>query len=439
MPTYLDSNLTAGLEATLGEKECIALFNAGTMLTMSQGEVLLKKNQRNRGMCLVLSGSFEALGKQESGDCHIFAPGDLVDEQIAFGGASLAISVIARELSRVLTLSKIDFDRLGPGVHSALIKHVTVVQNARIQSMKKSMASLALQRTAVTGHMLSEARTHRKKYENSELIRNLIKRIPRLPIHITQLIEMLLSDKVSAKRVTELAKQDPSLVGEVLKEVNSPYYGIRQKVSDLYYAIMLIGFNEVYQILVSKGIRKTMPDLETFREIHQHSVILSYIAFEICQLCDKQESSLLSTIGLLHDIGKSTVLLIEKENPKLSFFIQLLDPFKIGSMLLEGWNIPTVISETIEYQSFPKFAPPSEIPSQFRKYIGIIHLAHAIHDKVRDKSIPVREYPFLGEYKEACNLKGRSFDQLYENVTKNLRARAHLLPLEVKKFALLSQ
>ncbi len=99
----------------------------------------------------------------------------------------------------------------------------------------------------------------------------------------------------------------------------------------------------------------------------------------------------------------------------------------------ERWNL----SIAAWYQSFPRFAPPSEIPSQFGKNIGILHLAHAIYDTTHERSLSAHEYPFLADYRESCGLRDRSFEQITDQVLKNLRAKANLLPAEVKRFLLI--
>jgi HD-like signal output (HDOD) protein len=431
-----DTSTDTAFGANFGEKERMALYNVGKVRNLSQGEVLIKRAQRSTCYCLVLNGSFEIAGINGDGNFPAFRKDDLISEQAVFDSDASISAILASEPSRVLLLNEVSIRALSTDLQIAILKHVMNFSNTRFLKIKRQLASTSLKRQALTNNLIHDSRRRAAQYENSELVLNLLKKIPRLPIHVIQLTELLLSDNVSTRRVTELAKQDPSLVGEVLKEINSAHYGVRQKVSDLYYAIMLMGFNEVYQILISSGLRRTMPDSENFREIYQHSLILSYIAFELCQFHDKQRASLLSTISLLHDLGKSTVYLIEKENPKLAFFVQLLDPCRIGSMLLEKWNIPKVVCETIEFQSFPSFSLPMEIPSEFRKNIAILHCSHAIYDITRDKSNVLSDYPFLEEHKNFCGLQDKNLEQVVEQVIKNLKGKAPILPPEVKKFVM---
>ena len=94
----------------------------------------------------------------------------------------------------------------------------------------------------------------------------------------------------------------------------SSYYNLRNKVSDIQHGVLLLGFNQIYQIIISDGLGKIMPNTRSFREIQYHSIIVSSISYEISLLCELKPVTT-STISLLHDIGKSLVLLLKEKNP----------------------------------------------------------------------------------------------------------------------------
>ena len=106
-------------------------------------------------------------------------------------------------------------------------------------------------------------------------------------MHITHLIELLAGRRASAKEVAALAKQDPSLVVDILK---------------------------------------TIPDSDEFREVYRHSLFLSCVASELCQSYDKNRAALLGTIGLLHDIGETVVLLLRNKIPNGRFLSRCWTP-----------------------------------------------------------------------------------------------------------------
>jgi len=243
------------------------------------------------------------------------------------------------------------------------------------------------------------------------------------------LIELLAGQRASAKEVAALAKQDPSLVVDILKTINSPMYGLQTEISDVSYAITYLGFNEVYQIALSRGLMKSIPDSDEFREVHRHSLFLSYIASELCQSYDKNRAALLSTIGLLHDIGQTVLLLLRKQNPKWSLFIDMLDPSKLGAMLLDHWNIPKQVCQTIEYQAYPAFCPPAEIPSDQKVNIALLYVAHTACDHLNNGPGEAPDLPYLDDYLRLLRFGSRSFDQILENnILQGLRAKSQRLP-----------
>ncbi len=89
-------------------------------------------------------------------------------------------------------------------------------QLSRTDILSKQKESAQLRQAALTEY-LKKSRKTLGEYSQSEVIANILKNIPRLPLYITQLIEMLVSAEASAKEVAALAKQDPSLVVDILK------------------------------------------------------------------------------------------------------------------------------------------------------------------------------------------------------------------------------
>ncbi|NTU48105.1 MAG: HDOD domain-containing protein, partial [Syntrophobacteraceae bacterium] len=274
-----------------------------------------------------------------------------------------------------------------------------------------------------------------KLYEKSDMLYAIIKSVPQLPVYTTRLIHMLLNDSASVREVTELAKEDPSLVSEILKTINSSYYNLKRKVSDLQYAIMYMGFFQVYQIVISDGMRKMMPNTPEFMGIHHHSVIISHLAFEICQLCDKRSSSIMSTISLLHDIGKSVILLIKAKNPKLAFFVEMLDAPKVGAMLLKEWNIPESVCETVRCQNYPIYRPPSELPPEYLKSIAFLYMAHVCHDYFQGETESFLKHPFIDEYLALLSVSGCNIEEFIARyVISNLKLKMSTFPQHVQSF-----
>jgi CRP-like cAMP-binding protein len=271
-----------GFFSSLSDKERIRLCNIGTTRTVVEAEPLFKKGSPDKTLYCVLSGSFILDSRDPDAPGCRFKPGDLIGETGLLSRGGKISSVIAEEPSSVFCLSPAAFETLGIETQTAILKilHDSALSSVEVLRQQKDSAQL---REASLTRYIKKFRKPLGRYEQSEIIVNIVKNIPRLPLHITQLIELLAGQRASAKEVAALAKQDPSLVVDILKTINSPRYALQTEITDVSYAITYLGFNEVYQIAISRGLMKSIPDSHEFREVYRHSLFLSCVASELCQ------------------------------------------------------------------------------------------------------------------------------------------------------------
>jgi len=414
------------------DKERIRLFNTGTIRSVAEKQILFKQGARDKTIYCVLSGALEVQSGDSDANGFRFKAGDFIVEAGLSAGKGRISSVVAQEASTVFSLDPAAFDALGMETRAVILKRLHDTALARMEVLGKQKESAQLREAALTRY-LKKSRKPLGKYAQSEIIVNIVKNIPKLPLYMTQLIEVLVNERTSAREVAALAKQDPSLVVDILKTINSPRYAVQTEITDVSYAITYLGFNEVYQIAMSRSLTRSIPDSQEFRDVYRHSLFLSYLASELCQSYDKNRSALLSTIGLLHDVGETVLLLLRKQNAKWSLFIEMLDPAKLGAMLLEHWSIPKQICQTVEYQAYPAFCPPAEVPSDQKINIAILYIAHAASDYLNNRSVDILSHPFLDDYLRLLRFDGGIEQVAKHNLLEGLRAKSNRLPDFVRK------
>lgn len=178
-----------------------------------------------------------------------------------------------------------------------------------------------------------------------------------------------------------------------------------------------------------------MPNTPPFRALHNHSVVISHVAYEIAQLVNRQQASMMSTIALLHDIGKSVVLLMKKQNPKLAVLIDMLDSAKLGSLLLEEWNIPENVCRAVEMQDYPVFSPPDQFPGEVRSLVAMLYVSHLCADAIAGASAEELWRPFNDEWLRALNLRVKDVESLTrDHVRPSLEKKGGALPEHVRHF-----
>src|SRR6185503_48897 len=75
--------------------------------------------------------------------------------------------------------------------------------------------------------------------------------LPTLP-EITNFVMNLLEDpESSAQDVSNVIVRDPSLSAQIMKHVNSAYFGLPKKIADLNRAIALLGYGRIKNLVLS--------------------------------------------------------------------------------------------------------------------------------------------------------------------------------------------
>lgn len=136
----------------------------------------------------------------------------------------------------------------------------------------------------------------------------LIDSLPTLPVVAIRLGEVLHSRRSSVGQVAEVLRSDPSLSAKLLKLVNSAYFGIPGGVTDVAQAIPFVGFNTIYQLVLSVSVLETLrtPSGGIFdpRPLWLHSLAVGSAARVIAEDLRHPDPGAMFTAGLLHDMGK---------------------------------------------------------------------------------------------------------------------------------------
>ena len=75
--------------------------------------------------------------------------------------------------------------------------------------------------------------------------------LPALPTIAMEVIQMVDNPKTSASSLGKLISADQALTAKVLKIANSPFYGFPKKISTIDFAIIILGFDALREIVIS--------------------------------------------------------------------------------------------------------------------------------------------------------------------------------------------
>ena len=426
----------------LTERELSSLYELATIRKINAGEVLFREGDVDTSLWFIVEGSLR-IEKRLNGQTRelaVLLQGNSVEEINPRRNQRRTATATAVEPSTLMELEELSLNALSSRIESSIYRNLIERIGDHLGNLIEKERELQDKNKCLVSYLRDYHRSKNDDYARSEIIQRIIKGFPRLPMHSSQLAARLLDENVSTGEVVDLIRFDPSLVSIVLKTVNSAYYNLQRKVSDIQRAVLLLGFNQVYQVIMSEGLRSIMPDGPEFQELLFHSVLVSLLSFEIAQICHLKRGERHGTIGLLHDIGKSIILLLKREYPKLKGIVDIVGHSRIGSLLLKEWNIPEVICTTLEYQGYPEFSPPEEIPEERRENVAVLYLAHLCEGYLQGKWKGDSSSPFHREYLGLLNLSDMPMQEFARGkILPSMTKKLNTFPENVRRFLVESE
>ncbi len=198
----------------------------------------------------------------------------------------------------------------------------------------------------------------------------------------------LLNDpKTSTGLLAEMMSKDHGLTAKVLAIANSPLYGIKRKVSSIEFAILVLGFQEIKNIIMALSLVETMKAVPSHyfdpMEFWLHSLVVGTGAKGISQHLGFDFGSEAFVAGLFHDVGvlviynyfntefKQIIETASAENLSLleaEKRILGLSHQEIGKYLAEKWNLPQQLCDAIFYHHNP------DVCKENKSFVSVIHL-----------------------------------------------------------------
>ncbi len=146
-------------------------------------------------------------------------------------------------------------------------------------------------------------------------IHRFITRMPSLSTTVTKVLEICNSTEASPTDLNRVISYDPVLTGQLLKLINSAYYGLASKITSLTRAIIMLGMNTVKNMAISTSILAGLTGSKIPKQIDidafwAHSLCVGVVAKAIAKKqkvpVTEQESYFLA--GLMHDLGKIPIM-----------------------------------------------------------------------------------------------------------------------------------
>jgi HD-like signal output (HDOD) protein len=181
--------------------------------------------------------------------------------------------------------------------------------------------------------------------------------------------------------VVTLLASDQALVSELLRRVNSAYYGLSRRIPTVQQAVTVLGMNALHHLVISVGVTHVFlsggdSHRRTLEALWSHSLRCAVTARYLGQRSRTLRADECFTAGILHDVGRlamihglggawsSFVATSREKVPSIAAERAAFgfDHAQTGVWLAARWKLPAPLVQSIGRHHDPPVAEKDEAP-----------------------------------------------------------------------------
>lgn len=200
--------------------------------------------------------------------------------------------------------------------------------------------------------------------------------IPTIPTVLTEITNIFNSPEGSAKQAAAVIEKDAAIATRVLRLVNSPFYGLKNPVSNINLACSILGLKAIKNLVVQATVLQTFgssPEVRGFDAnwLWDHSFKTAIACKMICERSAANagmQKDDAYTCGLIHDIGK--LILLDSQADRFGEALRLSTTAKVplakaegevfgfnhahvGGLLANRWKLAANVQAAVMYHHSP--------------------------------------------------------------------------------------
>lgn len=202
------------------------------------------------------------------------------------------------------------------------------------------------------------------------------KDLPAPPQAAIQILRACAKDSISNTELSKLANNDPMMAAELLRIVNSPYFGFGKNIQSIPRAITLIGQKALRNLALCVSIRDAFPKKAKLKNFDPAAFWEDAIRRAACaRALGKQlrlDADDCFTAGLLQDFGLLLLLFLNPQHAEQWQRLRCLHPTdrrkqedqlfrsthdQTGALLAQHWGLPKILSDSIANHHQPDTLP----------------------------------------------------------------------------------
>jgi len=197
-----------------------------------------------------------------------------------------------------------------------------------------------------------------------------IQNLPSVPILYLSLLKEFQSEQPTMSKVAEIISMDVAMTAKILQLVNSAFFSIPYKISNLNQALSILGLNTIKALVLSVGVFSQYQNrvYSTFSidDLWQHSIFVGNLSGAIAASVNltRAEQDEAQMAGILHDVGKliqtdvpglHRLLSMNTKIPEIQMEYHYLGAShaEIGAYMLSLWGLPSGVIKAVAFHHNP--------------------------------------------------------------------------------------
>ena len=221
--------------------------------------------------------------------------------------------------------------------------------------------------------------------------------IPPQPTIITDVLNAQADPNCEAEDIAKIVEQDIGLAGSILKTVNSPFFGLKNTITDIKQAVSLLGIANVTNIANGLALKKSFDETSAaaLEEFWKVSTNTANIATAISKQLGIMSPDLAYCLGLFHNCA--IALMVMKHQ---NYFSVLEEAYHlpdgrvvdtenkhykanhavIGFYVAKAWRLPEALCDVIaEHHSLEKhFGEKADKEAHHTEMVALLKMAEHI-------------------------------------------------------------
>jgi putative nucleotidyltransferase with HDIG domain len=196
-----------------------------------------------------------------------------------------------------------------------------------------------------------------------------------MPDTSIRLMRLFRDPLCGVNQLLKVIEQDAALSARIIRSVNSAYYGLATKITNLQRAVVLMGLKAVKEVTLATSLIDAKNAVQigdySTADLWEHSLAVAVFARELAVRTKQIDPEDAFLAGMLHDLGLLFEAQSEPEKFKMIIgfaapgnksFMELEEPIfhfnhcQLGERISQRWEFPEDLMNTIRWHHEPEQA-----------------------------------------------------------------------------------